>query len=67
MIFWLGVAMLGIIPLVLLSRRVRAGGDPIEDPDELARAEREVRDLDAFASPEDAPQDLPDWGPGVPH
>lgn len=67
MIFWLGVAMLVIIPLVLLNRRMRAGGEPVEDPDELARAEHEVRDLDAFASPEDAQQDLPDWGPGVPH
>lgn len=33
---------------------------------ELAEAEDEVRDLDVMATPEDATQELPDWGPGVP-
>ena len=37
-----------------------------EDEDELAQAEEEVRDLDVMATPEDATQALPDWGPGVP-
>ena len=27
---------------------------------------KEVRDVDALASPEDAEEDLPDWGPGAP-
>ena len=36
------------------------------DYDELADAEREVRDLDAFASPEEADEELRDWGPGAP-
>lgn len=35
------------------------------DRDELEAAEREVRDLDPLASPEDADGSLPDWGPGV--
>ena len=45
-------------------------GDPHSDPDTdseaLAEAEEELRDVDAFATPEDAQEDLPDWGPGAP-
>lgn len=37
-----------------------------EEEAELAKAEEEVRDLDVMATPEDATQALPDWGPGVP-
>ena len=37
-----------------------------EDPEMLEDAEEEVRDLDAFATPEDAEDDLPNWGPGAP-
>ena len=40
--------------------------DSTEDDIELAEAEEEVRNLDALASPEDAMEALPDWGPGVP-
>jgi len=40
--------------------------DPIEDPEMLEEAERELEDLDTFSTPEDAEQDLPDWGPGAP-
>jgi hypothetical protein len=36
------------------------------EPEILEEAEDEVRGLDAFTSPEDADDDLPDWGPGVP-
>ena len=36
------------------------------DDEELAEAEEEVRELDVMATPEDATQALPDWGPGVP-
>jgi hypothetical protein len=38
----------------------------VADPDELTAAEDEVRDLDALASPDDAAEELPDWGPGSP-
>lgn len=44
----------------------RQSENPIEDPDELEEAEDEVRDLDAFTTPEEAQEDLPDWGPGTP-
>ena len=37
-----------------------------DDEETLADAEEEVRDLDVMATPEDATQALPDWGPGVP-
>lgn len=40
--------------------------DAVEDREMLEEAERELEDLDAFASPEDAEEDLPDWGPGAP-
>ena len=36
------------------------------DRDELERAEREVRDLDASVGPDEADDELPDWGPGAP-
>jgi hypothetical protein len=41
-------------------------GDPDTDHEVLSEAEEEVRGVDAFASPEDAEEDLPDWGPGAP-
>ncbi len=45
-------------------------GDVVADPDTdhevLSEAEEEVRGVDAFASPDDAEEDLPDWGPGAP-
>ncbi len=41
-------------------------GRHADDPEALEDAENEVRNLDAFATPEDAEEDLPDWGPGVP-
>ncbi len=41
-------------------------GESDIDYDELGAAESEVQDLDAFASPDDADDDLHDWGPGAP-
>ncbi len=41
-------------------------GESDIDHDELGAAESEVQDLDAFASPDDADEDLHDWGPGAP-
>ena len=45
------------------AKRPRA--DDGIDRDELERAEREVRDLDAFDQPDDGFQG-DDWGPGAP-
>ncbi len=36
------------------------------DAETVEAAEEEVRGLDAFASPQDAEEELPDWGPGAP-
>jgi hypothetical protein len=48
------------------GRRGRRRAHPgVTDPDELAAAETEVEELDAFTSPEDADDQLPDWGPGA--
>lgn len=33
---------------------------------ETVEAEQEVRDLGAFTTAEEADDELPDWGPGVP-
>jgi hypothetical protein len=54
--------------LLARPRRARHEGLCDEDVDRetLEHAEDEVRDLDAFAAPEDADDDLPDWGPGAP-
>ena len=52
--------------LWLTRRRSRTTRDAVYDPDLLREAEDEVRDLNAFATPEDAEDELPDWGPGTP-
>jgi hypothetical protein len=44
-------------------RRPRA--DAAIDYDELRAAEDEVRGLDASVTPDQADEELPDWGPGA--
>ncbi len=41
--------------------------DDDADADTLREAEDELRDVNAFTSPEEAEEDLPDWGPGAPN
>jgi hypothetical protein len=55
----------GILLWLALGARHRDGQEPEVD-EETRIAEQEVRDLDAFTSPEDADDELPDWGPGTP-
>ncbi len=50
--------------LVPIGRR-RNASRPIDE--ETLAAEEEVQDLDAFTTPEDADDELTDWGPGVPN
>jgi len=50
--------------LAPIAKRQTAGR-PIDE--ETLDAEQEVRDLDAFTTPEDADDELTDWGPGVPY
>lgn len=51
------------LALAPISRRQTAGR-PVDE--ETLNAEQEVRDLDAFTTPDDADDELTDWGPGVP-
>lgn len=62
------VIVLAAVLLWLLLAPAKSGGVQPEDVDAetLAAAEQEVRDLGASTSPEDADDELPDWGPGVP-
>jgi hypothetical protein len=70
---------LGLLILALLvvfvwlagrPRSPRADAEAARGPDvddgALADAENEVQELDSFATPEDAEDQLPDWGPGAP-
>ncbi len=58
------VAVGGLLWLVRGSGADRPPGRAV-DPD-LEDAEEEVRDLDAFLTPDEAEDELPDWGPGAP-
>jgi hypothetical protein len=66
------LVLLGAAVVAWLLRRSRTGeredttSDTVVDRDTLAKAEEDVQDLDAFVSPEDAGDRLPDWGPGAP-
>ena len=68
----LAVVFLLLLAVLLWFLRKPGGFRPsrpqsaAEDPEMLEGAEEEVRDLNAFATPEDAEDDLPDWGPGAP-
>ncbi len=61
------IAVLAGVLLWLLwaPARRRRVADTHVDADTIA-AEQEVRDLNAFTTPEDADDELPDWGPGAP-
>jgi len=40
--------------------------EPDIDYDELDKAEREVKDLNADVRPDEADEEMRDWGPGAP-
>jgi gas vesicle protein len=52
--------------LLVAPKRMRGYRAEVVDPERLEAAEEEVRDLDVFTSPDDADDELPDWGPGAP-
>lgn len=59
--------MAGVLVWLLLAPAKSGGVQPeAVDAETLAAAEQEVRDLGASTAPEDADDELPDWGPGVP-
>ncbi len=59
------VALAGVLLWLVLAPAKRQAGTPRLD-DETLEAEREIQELDAFTTPEDADDHLPDWGPGAP-
>jgi hypothetical protein len=71
-VLWIWITLLALAgAIVWIARRSRRDGrtgreqrDEWEEK-ELRDAEEEVRGLDAFATPEDADDQLPDWGPGA--
>ncbi len=60
----------GVLFWLLLAppSRGRGRGPTAESrlDEETIAAEQEVRDLGALTTPEDADDELPDWGPGAP-
>lgn len=58
----LGVLLVALLWLLGGSR----GSEPADGASETEAAEDELRDVDAFRSPEEAEEELPDWGPGAP-
>jgi hypothetical protein len=67
----LTVGLIGLLALVggllvLLRRPAHTSRPADRDETELEQAEREVRDLGTFTSPDDADDQIEDWGPGTP-
>ena len=61
------IVLAGVLAWLLLAPAKSSGVQPEDvDAETLAAAEQEVRDLGVSTSPEDADDELPDWGPGVP-
>lgn len=66
------LALVALAVIGWLVRRARRGARPRPDRsaqidrDVLEQAEEEVRGLGTFTTPDDAEDDLPDWGPGAP-
>ena len=66
------VALLALAGLAwLIGRGRRKSARPADrsesiDRDVLEQAEEEVRGLGTFATPDEAEDELPDWGPGAP-
>jgi hypothetical protein len=63
----LGIALLALIGgLLVLLRPARSSKPGDRDDAVLEEAEREVRDLNATTTPDEADDQLEDWGPGAP-
>ncbi len=67
------LALLGLLVFIVFGVGIKpdrrtSGRESRADRDEavLEEAEREMRELGAHSTPEDADEQLPDWGPGAP-
>ena len=59
-------AVFVIVPRKPAAHELRGRYDEELDHEVLTEAEDEISTLDAGISPEEAADELPDWGPGVP-
>jgi hypothetical protein len=63
----LALSLLLVVPRKSRSASLRSGvRDDQIDREVLGEAEEELEGLSASARPEDADDELPDWGPGAP-
>ena len=65
----IGVVIAVLAGVLLWLLLAPASKGRLEKPhldEETIAAEQEVRDLGALTTPEDADDELPDWGPGAP-
>jgi hypothetical protein len=63
----LALSVLLVVPRKESGRRRSVAGNTEDiDEDVLAQAEAELEDVRSTATPEEADDELPDWGPGVP-
>lgn len=71
---WPLIALLAVLLAALAWFFRRPDGPDLDPPTDaqgvdyevLDEAEAEVQDVDAFTSPDEAEEELPDWGPGAP-
>lgn len=63
---FLGIMLAAVLAAFLWMLSGPRGGESRTPDPETDAAEDEVRDVDAFTSPEDAEEEMPDWGPGAP-
>jgi len=62
---FLVLLVIGAVLWLTRSRRTQPTHDSV-DRDMLEDAEKEVQGLSTFATPDDAEDELQDWGPGAP-
>ncbi len=62
------IVVLILAVLLVIPRRPSATSQSsaVGDEEELTRAEEDLADMDAMITPEEALEELPDWGPGAP-
>ncbi len=71
LVVFLALLVVALAWLLGLPRRADPTGSVASQHDEvdeetLEEAERELDDLDAMTSADEADEELPDWGPGAP-
>ena len=65
-VFLIVVLILAVLLVIPRAPSATSQSSAVEDEEELSRAEEDLADLDAMITPEEATEELPDWGPGAP-